>query len=115
MNKHWKEKINDNLQQSDFPIVGDNGQAEQVTPHLESGSNEKPVQLPTIGLSPINEFDKEYYIVRAFAALFPCVEAELKTPRNETVSPIDYFQRLTKYLDQRFAKDPRFRFFVFTP
>lgn len=61
---------------------------------------------------PINEFTTEGYVTKAFPALFPTGNNDLLHPRGEYVTKLDYFQYLMRYHDGRFAKHPRFRFFV---
>lgn len=70
------------------------------------------IQWPTIGERPINEFNTEGYIARAFPTLFPKGDADLHSPRLQKVNPSPYFKHLMKYRDGRFAKSLRFRFFA---
>lgn len=63
-----------------------------------------------VSSNPANEFIEEGLTARAFPALFPTGAADLRSPRIERVSQVQYFQHLTRYKDGRFARDPRFRF-----
>ena len=74
--------------------------------------NQCILNWPIIGESPINEFTSEGYIAKAFPILFPTGDADLRSPRIHDVTPNQYFKFLMKYKDQRFAKNPRFRFFA---
>lgn len=82
---------NPDLLQSDVPLAGDIGQAEQIEHQLQYGSKHNPLQWPVTGTNPINEYNTEYYIVRAFPSLFPWGRADLRSPRAETVTPTETF------------------------
>lgn len=66
-----------------------------------------PVNWPTVSANPVSEFTEEGFIART---LFRTGAADLRSPRNETVQPINYFQHIMRYKDRRFARDPWFLF-----
>ncbi|KAE8751259.1 hypothetical protein FOCC_FOCC002087 [Frankliniella occidentalis] len=78
----------------------------------EKSQLESILDWPTIDASPVNEFRTVGYIAQAFPKLFPWGLADLNSPREKKVTPINYFKHLMKYHDDRFAKHPRFRFFA---
>uniref|UniRef100_A0A1X7VMZ5 Uncharacterized protein n=1 Tax=Amphimedon queenslandica TaxID=400682 RepID=A0A1X7VMZ5_AMPQE len=67
---------------------------------------------PSIGGTPINEFQTEGYFSMAFPTLFPTGAADFNGIRMNSVTVGNYFTHLMKYDDGRFAKHPRFRFFA---
>lgn len=67
---------------------------------------------PHINKEKINEFNTVGYVAMAFPVLFPYGHADLRTRREKTITPINYFQHLMNYKDERFAKHPRFRYFA---
>uniref|UniRef100_A0A1X7TJF5 Uncharacterized protein n=1 Tax=Amphimedon queenslandica TaxID=400682 RepID=A0A1X7TJF5_AMPQE len=67
---------------------------------------------PSIGGTPINEFQTEGYFSMAFPTLFPTGTADFNGTRIFSVTVGNYFTHLMKYNDGRFAKHPRFRFFA---
>ncbi|KAE8740153.1 hypothetical protein FOCC_FOCC014351, partial [Frankliniella occidentalis] len=73
---------------------------------------ENIIEWPTIGNTPINEFNHVGYIAKAFPSLFPYGVADLNQPRNHKVTAINYFKHLLMYHDKRFSRHPRFRYFA---
>ena len=84
---------------------------------------------PSIGGTPINEFQTEGYFSMAFPTLFPTGKiillvhfiifidillgaADFNGTRTYSVTVGNYFTHLMKYDDKRFARHPRFRFFA---
>ncbi|KAK3909608.1 ATP-dependent DNA helicase pfh1 [Frankliniella fusca] len=67
---------------------------------------------PEISPDCINEFKTPGYVAMAFPTLFPTGQADLRNPREFSISPKKYFQHLLRYHDDRFAKHPRFRYFA---
>jgi len=67
---------------------------------------------PTIGVTPINEFSSPGYITMAFPHLFPYGLADYSNRENNNISLSKYIHHLMLFYDGRFAKDPRFRFFM---
>ncbi|KAK3918367.1 Jacalin-related lectin 18 [Frankliniella fusca] len=67
---------------------------------------------PSIGVTPINEFGSPGYIAMAFPHLFPFGTADYSNRENNDISLCKYIQHLMLYFDERFSKDPRFRFFM---
>lgn len=78
-------------------------------PNVETDGH---INWPLIESEPISEFVTEGYIAMAFPTLFPTGDADYRAPRLKTVTAVEYFQHLMQYKDQRFARDPRFRFFA---
>ncbi|KAL2491551.1 Uncharacterized protein Adt_27179 [Abeliophyllum distichum] len=60
----------------------------------------------------IDEFSTPGYISMVFPTLFPYGNADFRQARPRKLNPSEYFQYLMKYLDGRFAKDSRFRYFA---
>ncbi|KAL2481044.1 Uncharacterized protein Adt_34010 [Abeliophyllum distichum] len=60
----------------------------------------------------IDEFSTPGYISMVFPALFPHGNADFRQARPRKLNPSEYFQYLMKYIDGRFAKDSRFRYFA---
>lgn len=100
------------VRHSGVPIPPRLGQTDGIRNRLDEVSSVERLQWPETGSNAINEFTDEGYIARAFPALFPRGAADFRSPRSISVSPTEYFQHLMNYHDQRFAKDPRFRFFA---
>ena len=80
-------------------------------------SNQQPVSpstesWPPCGSTPINEFNTEGYISRAFPTLFPTDAADFLAPRPLAVTIGNYLKHLMMYEDGRFARHPRFRYFA---
>uniref|UniRef100_A0A1X7TE40 Helitron helicase-like domain-containing protein n=1 Tax=Amphimedon queenslandica TaxID=400682 RepID=A0A1X7TE40_AMPQE len=67
---------------------------------------------PSIGGTPINEFQTEGYFSMAFPILFPTGAAYFNGTQMNGITAGHYFTHLMKYDDRRFAKLPRFRFFA---
>ena len=83
---------------------------------------------PSIGGTPINEFQTEGYFSMVFPTLFPTGKiilmvyliynlyllgaADFNSTRTYSVTVGNYFTHLMKYDDGRFARHPRFRFFA---
>ena len=75
-------------------------------------SRSSTLMWPSIGGTPINEFQTEGYFSMAFPTLFPTGAADFNGTRITPVKAGNYFTHLMKYDDGRFAKHPRFRFFA---
>ena len=81
------------------------------------GATIKPIHLiiachhdvASIGGVPINEFTTEGYFSCAFPTLFPTGAGG---QRQNQVTIGNYFKHLMMYVDNRFTKHPRFRFFA---
>ncbi|XP_011404395.1 PREDICTED: uncharacterized protein LOC105313003 [Amphimedon queenslandica] len=81
-------------------------QAVQSLGHSQSSH----LMWPSIGGTPINEFQTEGYFSIAFPTLFPTGAANFNGIRMNSVTVGNYFTHLMKYDNGRFAKHPRFRF-----
>ena len=67
---------------------------------IQAAIDPQRVSWPNIGNVPINEFNSEGYIVRAFPALFPSGMCDLHDPsRPFRISHDQYFKHLMKYED----------------
>ena len=75
-------------------------------------SGEHPLAWPPRGDTPLNEFHSEGYITLAFPTLFPTGAADFTAPRMRPVTLGYYLKHLMMYSDGRFARHPRFRYFV---
>ena len=73
-------------------------------------NKEVQLQYSTTDKTPINEFTSEGYIACAFPTLFPTGNRDYLQPRKISLTRHEYFKFLLQYHDQRFARDPRFRF-----
>ncbi|KAK3932375.1 ATP-dependent DNA helicase [Frankliniella fusca] len=67
---------------------------------------------PSIGKVPINEFSSPGYITMSFPHLFCYGTCDYSNLKKNKISLIKYVEHLMLYKDGRFAKDPRFRFFL---
>ena len=76
-------------------------------------ANKEVVDWPNRDKEPINEFDTEGYIARAFPCLFPTGAADLKGNRTKKVTPHEYFSHMLRYFDGRFEANPRFVFLAY--
>lgn len=101
-----------NVFHSGVPMAAPMEQEAAMQLHLQKNGSADLVPWPAITTNAINEFSEEGYIARAFPALFSRGAADLRGPSKESVSPSEYCQHLMNHHDQRFAKDPRFRFFA---
>ena len=91
------------------PIIPEtNTEQQNISNSLQSTT----VTWPARGQNPLNEFQCEGYITRAFPVLFPTGKAEFLAPRLNSVTIGAYFKHLMLYHDGRFAKHCRFRYFA---
>lgn len=93
----------DRVTEDSLPIVQHQRQETSLT---------NTIMWPQANSNPINEFRDSGYIPRAFPHLFPYgLCAYLDNTRNTKVTFKEWCNHLLRYSDQRFAQDPRFRFF----
>ena len=85
---------------------------QQSIAQSSSSSLPVPVAWPSSSGNPINEFTTEGYISCAFPTLFPTGAADFVAPRQHSITIGNYFKHLMLYHDMRFAKHPRFRYFI---
>ena len=71
------------------------------------------LQWPTVGLSPINEYNTEGLFSIAFPSLFPTGSSMINQPRLRDVEMHELALHLMRYHDNRFAQHPRFRYFLY--
>ena len=91
------------------PIIPEtNTEQQNISNSLQSTT----VTWPVRGQNPLNEFQCEGYITRAFPVLFPTGKAEFLAPSLNSVTIGAYFKHLMFYHDGRFAKHCRFRYFA---
>ncbi|KAK3909767.1 Protein pelota-like protein [Frankliniella fusca] len=88
--------------ESSIPMIGNPPEKTQLGTVLE---------WPSIDNNPVDEF-KTIYIALAFPCLFPNGKADMNSPRDYPVKPLNYFRHLMNYKDGRFAQHPRFRYFA---
>ncbi|KAK3916820.1 hypothetical protein KUF71_025921 [Frankliniella fusca] len=74
--------------------------------------NENVLVWPSIRRTPINEFSSPGYITMSFPHLFCWGTCDYSNRKDNTVSLHKYIEHLMLYKDGRFARDPRFRFFM---
>ncbi|KAK3923346.1 ATP-dependent DNA helicase [Frankliniella fusca] len=74
--------------------------------------NENVLVWPSIGKIPVNEFSSPGYITMSFPHLFCHGTCDYSNRKNNNLSLQKYVEHLMLYKDGRFAKDPRFRFFL---
>lgn len=100
---------------SDLPIECDVVDENAVTFAPRPGHTEAvqtTLNWPTASTEPINEFRQSGYIPQAFPHLFPDGKCDfLDFSRNTKLTFREWCEFLMRYHDQRFAQDPRFRFF----
>lgn len=80
--------------------------------HQRSICKTLELPYPTLDNHPVDEFRTEGYIICAFPSLFAHGTADIRAPRDVTITLRECFQYLMYYKDGRFARDPRFRFFA---
>jgi ATP-dependent DNA helicase PIF1 len=69
---------------------------------------------PSVRLTPIDEASgKERILSMAFPTLYPTGVADFFVPRQRSVTLPQYAEHLMRYRDGRFAKHPRWRFYIF--
>lgn len=68
------------LQQSEVPVVAEPGQAHRIDLRLKTDAITPLVAWRTTESNAINEFNTEYYITRAFLALFPWETTDSRSP-----------------------------------
>lgn len=98
-----------------YPVIHkDVPNISMVTQHekITNCVNENILLWPSVGRVPVNEFSSPGYISMAFPCLFPYGKCDYSTRHDKRVSLSKYVEHLMLYEDGRFAKDPRFRFFI---
>lgn len=115
---HWFSNDTDMMEESnedeetieykDVPNVINFSQKERIENKILSDV----LLFPSIGAVPINEFSNPGYITMAFPHLFPYGTADYSNRQSNSVHLSKYIKHLMLYKDGRFAKDPRFRFFL---
>jgi hypothetical protein len=72
------------------------------------------LQLPSIQLTPLNEFNRSQPLFSwAFPTLFPYGQGDFIHERLRSVNLHDYIEHAMRWQDGRFAKHPLFRFVAF--
>lgn len=84
-----------------------NGEADQP-----DGESIDVMNWPTVGSSPINEYNTEGLFDMAFPTLFLRGEVDWLQPRMRNVHLHEYAKHLLRYSDNRFGRHPRFRYFL---
>ena len=85
---------------------------ETIRQSVHQSTCSQPLPWPTIGASPVNEFNTEGYMTQAFPTLFPTSAADFLAPRPRKVTVGNYFKHLMMYKDGRFSRHCRFRYFA---
>ena len=78
----------------------------------ENCDQQDHMSWPTYGSNPISEFTTEGYFTQAFPALFPMGAGDFRSPRLRSVTLGEYLKHIMRYIDGRFARHPRFRYFA---
>jgi hypothetical protein len=81
-----------------------------------SGRDSVIPDIPVLSVrqTPIDKVSgKDRIFAIAFPTLYPTGRAEFNTPRLQKVDLYNYIQYLLYFIDQRFARHPCWRFFVF--
>lgn len=68
---------------------------------------------PELDDDPLNEFNSEGIICKAFPVLFPYGRGDLRAPRLQSITKHNYFKYLMQYHDGRFANDSRFPYYAY--
>ncbi|KZP11897.1 hypothetical protein FIBSPDRAFT_684348, partial [Athelia psychrophila] len=68
--------------------------------------------MPSVHGTPISEYEKRRIAIDAFPSLFPTGKADINETRDKTVDMKDWALHLLKLKGGRFAKHPRFRYWV---
>ncbi|KAK3922585.1 ATP-dependent DNA helicase [Frankliniella fusca] len=108
---NYSELEDEELDGIDFKHVPDIGNVSQKD-KIGHSFEENVLLWPSIGSTPLNEFGSPGYITMAFTHLFPFGKADYSNRANNEISLTKYIQHLMLFYDERFAKDPRFRFFM---
>ena len=77
-----------------------------------NGKSIDAMNWPTVGSSPINEYNTVGLFDMAFPTLFPKGEADWLQPRMRNVHLHEYAKHLLRYRDNRFGRHARFRYFL---
>jgi len=81
--------------------------------HAYNHQSDTTIEWPTIGLSPVNEYNTEVLLSMAFPTLFPTGAAMPNQPRIKAVQLHEYALHLIRYYDNRFGKHPCFRYYIY--
>lgn len=83
---------------------------EEIRAFLDNvdSSHVQEMDWPSIGTSPVNEYNTEGLLDMAFPTLFPTGDANWLQPCICTVEIHEYELHLLRYYDQRFGSHPRF-------
>jgi hypothetical protein len=71
---------------------------------------ESKMQWPKINNDPINQFSDEGIFCMSFPHLFPEGDCDYKEPRSEEMTLGAYIAHFMRLKDDRFRRDPRFRY-----
>ena len=75
---------------------------------------QKEIVFRILGLTTANSYKTIYksesFVARWFVYLFPTGAEDFAVPRTKSITSNDYVRYLMHFPDQRFAKDPRFRY-----
>jgi len=99
------------IEESGFPNMRDGSDIISMNLRRAEGSGSLELgEWPDISPNPINEFDTEGYISKAFPTLFPYGTGDLYASRVHRVTPHQY---LMQYKDSRSSNDHRFIYFAY--
>lgn len=92
-------------------------EVEEICAYLRSSHSNFTFSLewPTIGLSPINEYNTKRIFSMAFPTLFPNGSTMINQPRLKETQMQYYALHLMHYHNNRFGKNPRFRYYLYNP
>jgi len=114
-----QDQANNTLESSCFPNLPVLDAAQVIDNNLRAAVAEQPNaeieggDWPALDNDPLNEFQSEGLICKAFPVLFPYGRGDLREPRLQTISKHNYFKYLMQYRDGRFANDPRFPYYAY--
>jgi len=89
-------------------------EVEEIREFLDNvdSSHVKDMDWPSIGTSPVNEYNTEGLLDMVFLTLFPTGDADWLQPRICSVELHEYALHLLRYYDQRFVSHPCFRYYL---
>jgi hypothetical protein len=98
-----------------FRLPNTQTKLEKIRAFVNTTNNFSPntIQWPTIGLSPINEYNTEGVFDMAFLVLFPTRDALPHQPCMRNIPLDTYALHLMRYHDYSFGSHPRFRYYLF--
>ena len=98
-----------------FRLPNAEREMEKIKDFVQTASTATPTTIdwPTIGSSPINEYNTEGLFNMAFPNLFPNGDALPRQPHIKNIPLDGYALHLMRYHDNKFGRHPRFRYYLY--